>query len=231
MTARLDEADLELLRVLGRRTSATIQELCADRGVTETAIRRRLDRLRSMGLVDRRAESEGPGRPRHRYSITQQGRAELGDNYATLAQVLWQAIQSIDDADVKRRVLERVRRELIARFVVCSKRCSSKATRWPSTWSASCPCCGSTAARTPIWPSRIRRSVSSSRMCLRMCSASRSRSRIAAWTATHAASLPFTWTISATANDRGPRRNDGTAIMASRHKRVRSNIETRNRLR
>lgn len=116
MTPRLDEADLELLQALSERASATIQELCADRGVTDTAIRRRLDRLRSLGLVDRRSESEGRGRPHHRYRITQQGRAELGDNYATLAQVLWRAIQSIEDPRVKRRVLDRVRRELFGRF-------------------------------------------------------------------------------------------------------------------
>ena len=57
-------------------------------GVTATAIRNRLVRLVGSGLVDRKTESVGRGRPRHTYTASAETHKRLGQNYADLALAL-----------------------------------------------------------------------------------------------------------------------------------------------
>ncbi|HZW32242.1 MAG TPA: AsnC family protein, partial [Isosphaeraceae bacterium] len=62
-----ESSDRELLDLIRRRGPLTVPEMAASLGVTGTAIRNRLARLLGTGLVERRAERGGRGRPRHVY--------------------------------------------------------------------------------------------------------------------------------------------------------------------
>ena len=112
MKVELDTIDREFLDRLNRLGSATIQEICAERGVTATAVRQRLIRLQALNLVHRETIRSGRGRPHHTYQLSEAGRRELGENYAELTRILWNAIQAIEDPSVRRATLDNVRRSL-----------------------------------------------------------------------------------------------------------------------
>lgn len=116
MKPSLDPGDREFLERLHRLKSGTIQQICAQLGVTATAVRQRLNRLQAQGLVNRETVRSGRGRPHHTYGITAGGRRELGENYADLAQLLWQAIQRVPNADLKAQVLAGVREAFAANY-------------------------------------------------------------------------------------------------------------------
>ncbi|NOX55177.1 MAG: MarR family transcriptional regulator, partial [Planctomycetes bacterium] len=85
MKAVLDRTnDRQLLQQLHRLGSATVSQLCAELGVTATAVRQRLLRLQSAELVTREAVRSGRGRPRYVYRLTDAGLRSLGDNYSDL---------------------------------------------------------------------------------------------------------------------------------------------------
>ena len=79
---------------------------CLD--VTATAVRQRLARLQRLGLVERRVERYGRGRPRHRYRLTPVGERCAGSNFADLARVLWQELRQIGDRQIRRGLLRRI---------------------------------------------------------------------------------------------------------------------------
>jgi predicted ArsR family transcriptional regulator len=112
----LDDGDLQFLQLLRAQRDATITELCAAAGVTATAIRQRLTRLQTRGLVARVTIRSGRGRPFHQYQLTDAGYRELGDNYAELALLLWDSVRKIEDASTRTRVLERIREQLAQRY-------------------------------------------------------------------------------------------------------------------
>ena len=47
------------------------------------------------GLIERRTEKAGRGRPNHRYSLTEKGERAGGTNFADLAIVLWEEIKAV----------------------------------------------------------------------------------------------------------------------------------------
>lgn len=116
MNSPLDTGDRKFLQRLNRLGEGTVQEICADLGVTATAVRQRLSRLQGAGLVTRDAVREGRGRPYHVYKPTLEGLKELGENYAELAMTLWRAVRRIEPAEVRELVLTNVREELVARY-------------------------------------------------------------------------------------------------------------------
>jgi predicted ArsR family transcriptional regulator len=59
MKTLLDSNDREFLERLHRLGAATVQEMCADLGVTATAVRQRLTRLGGLGLVSREVVRTG----------------------------------------------------------------------------------------------------------------------------------------------------------------------------
>jgi predicted ArsR family transcriptional regulator len=121
---RLLETDDELLDCLRRRDAATIADLVAALGVTATAVRQRLTRVMEAGYVDRFTERQGRGRPIHRYRLTPSGAQASGDNYADLAQTLWEEIRSLPDAAVRKGLLQRIAKRLTERYV-------EEVNRWP----------------------------------------------------------------------------------------------------
>ena len=116
MTASLEHDDEQFLLSLQRLGEVTVQDLCEAAGVTATAVRIRLGRLQSLGLVDRQAVRTGRGRPYHTYQITDQGRRQLGDNYSELARLLWSELQTIDEIDVRQRVTGRIRDAMVRQY-------------------------------------------------------------------------------------------------------------------
>jgi predicted ArsR family transcriptional regulator len=87
--------------------------MSAHLSVTATAIRNRLARLVSSGLVERRAEHGGRGRPKHAYQVSVAARKSLGQNYADLALVLWEEMMnSVADRKLRRLLFARVTERL-----------------------------------------------------------------------------------------------------------------------
>lgn len=116
MQSHIDPRDREFLQRLHRLGGGTIQAICADLGVTATAVRQRLDRLQAAGFVVREAVREGRGRPHYVYEPTDAGIRELGENYADLAMTLWRAVRQIEPPEVREAVLGNVRRDMVDRF-------------------------------------------------------------------------------------------------------------------
>ena len=116
MRFTIDEGDRRFLADLNRLGESTIQEICESIGVTATAVRQRLTRLQAAGYVDREMQRRGRGRPHHRYRLTDEALRMLGDNYAELAQILWQSIQAIPDLSLRQQVVARVQKTMIERY-------------------------------------------------------------------------------------------------------------------
>lgn len=98
-----------LVDYLRRCGSSTISELVEFAGVTQTAIRQRLNRLMEQGLIVREAEiGAGRGRPTHRYSLSQEGERLGGSNYEDLAGILWSELRSVKDSELRQGLLRRI---------------------------------------------------------------------------------------------------------------------------
>src|SRR3954470_9600068 len=100
-----ESADRPLLDLIRRRGPVTVAEMAVAQGVTPTAVRNRLTRLVGSGLVERRAEHGGRGRPRHTYQASAEAHRRLGQNYADLAVVLWEELMQAGEDRKLRRVL------------------------------------------------------------------------------------------------------------------------------
>jgi len=114
--AAIDTRDREILEYLHQSDGADVQALCDLLGVTRTAVRQRISRLESAGLIVSDLQGQGRGRPRHVYRVTSEGLHALGENYRQLAVVLWEAITGFEDEGVRVQLLGRVRDVLAERF-------------------------------------------------------------------------------------------------------------------
>jgi len=101
---------------LHQSAGVDVQSLCELLGVTRTAVRQRISRLESAGLIVSDLQGQSRGRPRNIYRVTAEGLHALGENYRQLAVVLWEAITGFEDEDVRIRLLARVRDVLAERF-------------------------------------------------------------------------------------------------------------------
>jgi DeoR family suf operon transcriptional repressor len=111
-----EDGDKTILDVMRQNGPVTIARLVAEMGVTATAVRQRLQRLMSEGLIERHAENKGRGRPNHRYSLTEKGERSAGTNFADLAEVLWDEIKSVEDPGIRRGLLKRIAGRLAERY-------------------------------------------------------------------------------------------------------------------
>jgi predicted ArsR family transcriptional regulator len=113
MTESSDETLLDFMR---REGPVTISALVAEMGVTATAVRQRLRRLMSQGLIERRTERISRGRPNHRYLLTEKGERSAGTNFADMAIVLWEEIKSVEDPTIRRGLLKRIADRFVAKY-------------------------------------------------------------------------------------------------------------------
>ena len=112
----LDTRDREILEYLHRTNGASTQALCDILGVTRTAIRQRIARLETSGLVSCEKHSQDRGRPKNVYQVTADGLHSLGEDYRELAVVLWESIVGLTDSDVKQDLISQVQNRLAERF-------------------------------------------------------------------------------------------------------------------
>jgi predicted ArsR family transcriptional regulator len=105
-----------MLDYLRREGAVTISALVEEMGVTATAVRQRLARLMSDGLVERQTERKSRGRPNHRYSLTEKGERAAGTNFADMAIVLWEEVKSVEDPSIRRGLLKRIADRLVERY-------------------------------------------------------------------------------------------------------------------
>jgi predicted ArsR family transcriptional regulator len=104
-----ESSDRELLDLIRRHGPLTVTEMAEQLGVTGTAVRNRLARLLGTGLVERKAEHVGRGRPRHRYQASVEAHKRLGQNYADLAVALWEEMMgSVADRKLRRLLFTRI---------------------------------------------------------------------------------------------------------------------------
>jgi len=110
MTESSDRALLDLIR---RHGPLTIVEMSGRLGVTATAVRNRLTRLVGSGMVERRAEPGGRGRPKHTYQASVAAQKRLGQNYADLAVILWdEMMRTVEDRKLRRVLFGRITERL-----------------------------------------------------------------------------------------------------------------------
>jgi predicted ArsR family transcriptional regulator len=108
-----DGTDRDLLDLIRRHGPLTVSEMADRWGVTGTAVRNRLTRLLGSGLVERKAEHGGRGRPRHRYQASVEAHKRLGQNYADLAVALWEEMMgTVADRKLRRLLFTRLTERL-----------------------------------------------------------------------------------------------------------------------
>ncbi len=107
-TITTESSDRAVLRRLNEAGALGVSELSAAMAVTGTAVRQRLSRLMSLGLIQRETITAGRGRPSHKYSLTAKGRRESGSNFVDLALALWREVRSIKDPEVRVGLLQRI---------------------------------------------------------------------------------------------------------------------------
>ena len=109
----VETSDRLLLDLIRRHGPLTIAEIAAHLAVTATAVRNRLTRLVGAGMVERRAEHHGRGRPRHTYQASVEAHKQLGQNYADLAVVLWEELMTtVSDRKLRRILFGRITERL-----------------------------------------------------------------------------------------------------------------------
>ncbi|HEX4143713.1 MAG TPA: ArsR family transcriptional regulator [Pirellulales bacterium] len=105
-------SDSDIVGLLRETGSMCVSELAQATDVTPTAVRQRLSRLMSQGIVGRHTLPGGRGRPSHRYVLTEKGQRQSGSNFVDLAMVLWQEIRSISEPAVRRGLIVRLAKRM-----------------------------------------------------------------------------------------------------------------------
>jgi predicted ArsR family transcriptional regulator len=109
-------SDQAIMAHMRTHAGTSILDLAEKLAVTDTAVRQRLTRLLDRGLVERFAVREGRGRPKHVYRLTEAGVRASGANLDDLAVALWQELVSLEDAELRERLLRRVVSRLASRY-------------------------------------------------------------------------------------------------------------------
>lgn len=111
--SELGSTDRPLLDLIRRRGPLTVAQMVLELGVTSTAVRNRLGRLVSCGMVERRTDTGGRGRPRHLYEASVEAHRRLGQNYADLAVALWaELMHEVSDRKLRRILFIRITERL-----------------------------------------------------------------------------------------------------------------------
>jgi predicted ArsR family transcriptional regulator len=100
--------DRDLLLAMRSGELLGIGELIESLNVTATAVRQRIERLLQRGLICREKVVSGRGRPTFRYRITDEGKRVNAADSTDLAEAMWQELLSIEDRDLRQRMLSSV---------------------------------------------------------------------------------------------------------------------------
>ena len=116
MSTQTEVSDRQMLDFIRQHGAVTISALIAEMGVTATAVRQRIQRLTDEGLIERKAEKIGRGRPNHRYSLTEKGEQSAGNNFSDMASILWDEINSVSDPEIRLGLLKRIAGRFVERY-------------------------------------------------------------------------------------------------------------------
>jgi len=94
--SRLEGTREEILTLLRRHSSLTVEELAQELGLAGATVRRHLDVLLRDDLVSVTQVRGGPGRPRHSFSLTEAGAGSMPHHYVRMTQRLLGAIVGLD---------------------------------------------------------------------------------------------------------------------------------------
>ena len=109
----IESTDRSLLDMIRRYGPLTVAQIGDRLGVTATAVRNRLTRLVESGMVERRTEPGGRGRPKHTYQASVAAHKRLGQNYADLAVILWdEMMRTVEDRKLRRFLFGRITERL-----------------------------------------------------------------------------------------------------------------------
>jgi predicted ArsR family transcriptional regulator len=111
-----ESSDIGILDLLRKAGPLGVRQLARAMRVTATAVRQRLTRLMTQGLIDREVSRAGRGRPSHRYRLTDKGRRQTGANFADLALALWNEVRTIQDPEVRRGLLQRIAKTMASMY-------------------------------------------------------------------------------------------------------------------
>jgi DeoR family transcriptional regulator, suf operon transcriptional repressor len=114
MSVMSPKSDNDLMDLLKSAGTLGVKDLAKAMEVTPTAIRQRLIRLQSKGMIQREAIRKGRGRPKHRYWLTEKGMQATGSNFNDLAMALWAEIRRGDNVESHPETLRRIARTLAA---------------------------------------------------------------------------------------------------------------------
>lgn len=114
MSVTEPKSDNDLMDLLKIAGTMGVKDLANAMEVTPTAIRQRLIRLQSKGMIQREAIRKGRGRPKHRYWLTEKGVQATESNFNDLAMALWAEIRRGDNVEVHQETLRRIARTLAA---------------------------------------------------------------------------------------------------------------------
>ena len=116
MSNSFSKNEQDVIQILLEFGPCSISELEKHLDITATAVRQRLVRLMAAGFIDRKSNSEGRGRPNHKYQVTDSGRRVVGNNLADLADALWKEIQAIEDSDLRRSIIKGASQRMAASY-------------------------------------------------------------------------------------------------------------------
>jgi len=109
----VDQLVLDLLR---RSEGLSVTDLMERLEVTATAIRQRLDRLEESGFIEKRKQGVGRGRPSFKYFLTDLGWRQAGVTYSDLAISMWTEICSLENAELRSRMMARISDSMGGKF-------------------------------------------------------------------------------------------------------------------
>lgn len=102
----LPESRRVILLRLKRDGEAASEQLAAELGITATGTRQHLASLEHDGLIQKREQRDGRGRPRFVYSLTTEGDSLFPRNYAELTNELLQYVED-EDPELLHRIFDR----------------------------------------------------------------------------------------------------------------------------
>ena len=116
MSIEAPHSDADLLDLLRITGALRITEMAEAMDVTPTAVRQRLIRMMTQGLIQRESIRAGRGRPLHKYWLTDKGLRQTGTNFNDLAVALWREVRAIPDGELRRSMLRRIAKALAAGY-------------------------------------------------------------------------------------------------------------------
>jgi DeoR family suf operon transcriptional repressor len=110
--ASLPDTRRAILQHIKKQGESSVEAIAAVCVITSSGARQHLVALERDGLIAHREVRDGPGRPRHLYSLTPAGDALFPRNYAGLANELLEYVEDEDPVLVQRLFERRARRRL-----------------------------------------------------------------------------------------------------------------------